>query len=379
MKANWNTISEEVREETSKLLHLKNKTHSFVKENKSHLIWASVSTFAMLLVVWWMQMSWDNFTANLLNPQDLQVSTTWTWDVQQNDSPQQLDFSTDIIQWAAQDVNIPDEAVSIDLSTENTVTPVVEQKVDIQSQIDSLFWSEVASTGEVVPESLTKKWVGENNLLSGFLAEDTTKNQTLTDLFWEQTQQNAPHWAAETKIPNQATQELQLENVPEENTFQFKENTHTVNQNDLHWSALFGFWTTGENSAQTTAEDFTNEIQAQNNVDTTQVSNVTPVTTSNSIDDGSVKWILYKNNWRVPYFLLLDSWRKLYLDTKRNLNSEIGQEIIVNYDWNFDSFTLTSIQIPNERILVQSGPWAIAAISLFFAALLAFLLRRKKA
>ena len=88
MKIEWTTIESgknKTHSKINKILENKSKISVFFSENKKHLFWAWISTMAMAFVVTAWQMSWTEFSADLMYPsltQEIADNNWEEWNIQ---------------------------------------------------------------------------------------------------------------------------------------------------------------------------------------------------------------------------------------------------------------------------------------------------------
>lgn len=427
MKTNWNTITdiEVVKKEKSDKDDFIVRARAFMKENKKHLVWASLSTLAMLMVVWWINYSnpWAT-TANILFPWIDDESSTeeplipeeavdidladmindWTWSTSVDNADSALedtalvDDNSEPVDASNEDdsenFDIFDEALDIDLENYNDWSDIMS---DLPEEDE---WNENSGSltdlfqEEDPVDSDSSNWDDTSADESTEANEADSAEDQINDLFWLWDEADVNESSKDNPNNENANEDNSLltdfseddflaEDDNDELSFEFKENSHVVDSNvlldvenineekypdlfvwedDLHWAAE-----TYSDSWIDMSVEWDNiqvERDYQNN--------------SYESDDWEVRWILYKNYWKMPYYIITKNWKQLYLDTTRYLDSEIWKEIIVTYSWNFQSFTIEKITVPkSERNLVETWPETVLAISLLFALAWGFYLRRK--
>ena len=258
MKIEWTTIESGKNKTNSKIntiLENKNKISVFFAENKKHLFWAWMSTMAMAFVFWFANISWTQFSADLMfpslsneisdinsidwntgwNPDKTSIKTASGNDVQSDIWVWDLDLSF----WDEKDDNIQ-ESSSTGESVKSTSTGSWTD--DTEKLITDLFWTgetsdlqfndnEKTKSEEILPEkevsAVIKEPKKEEKLesknISNFLKDNSwNKNDNL-------------HWSALDK--DAWTQNIQEVKKEPKNKTIFKENTHTVDINLVSYKA----------------------------------------------------------------------------------------------------------------------------------------------
>jgi len=368
MKTNWNTITDKNKNEMSKMKNLLAKVKEFTRENKKHLIGASVSTAAMLLVAWWINYSnpdW-NFSANLLFPWDeeeivLDDVPAAPLDIEipgdLNEVPSlPWESSNDDLFWEIEDEPfVIDDIDLIDDKEDKGDDSSEDDNKSIEDEIDDLFWW----LDDLPEDKDDDKWEEEVEEKKDEEIKNEEKKEVIVD----------------------EEEEEEKKEVKEDNPFEFKENPHTTTIDDetnYYWFKE-NTHTVDVGEVDDKEEDFYGELEEED------LHGAAPAKKPNNTnlwliepDDWKVTWILYKNYGRIPYYFISEKWKKLFLDTTRNLNSEIWKEITVFYSWNFESFIIEKILAnSNQQALNNTWPWAILFFSVILSWFLSFYIRRK--
>ena len=275
MKIEWTTIESSKNKTRSKIntiLGNKSKISVFFAENKKHLFWAWISTMAMAFVVTAWQMSWTEFSANLMYPsltQEISEANLNEWIVQEEDdllwnSDSDIDKDLDL------DLNTVLDFDDNSEGTEKSEDKIVDKTDEKENSVDDvdntedlindLFWIEDKTVKEEEKEEIKEK---EDEVNKNTIKEESEESNL--SLFLED--ENLHSSAEKNKDKSEENNKENIEEKINETELNksdvyniFKPNVHTVDSNlvaqkamlkdidddQLHWS-MESFFADNEN------------------------------------------------------------------------------------------------------------------------------------
>jgi hypothetical protein len=267
MKIEWTTIESGknlTKSRVDTILENKSRLSVFFAENKKHLFWAWISTMAMAFVVTAWQMSWTEFSANLVFPtlpQEISDSNV-SEPISEAVNSEFNNSDNDIILWDL-DLSFDDEK---DLVETNEVEDWLDA-LDVESDntedlINDLFWTEEinltedlnndVSAGDLdnsldldLFEAVEDESTSEKDILSLFLENDEITTESKINKTKEVLKKAAKDVIFDENLHGAAEKDVENEIVWKA---VFKQNFHTVDLNlvsekaemkdseDMHWS-----------------------------------------------------------------------------------------------------------------------------------------------
>lgn len=346
----WNTIKRDVDNQE---LSFYWKVESTIKAKKMLLWWVSL---AIITSFWAFGIinNWD-FQAWLLSG---------TWEVVSSGDNLPLDQVFDFdAWWTTESWSITDE-----------------EEADNVTQTWSEIW--VESTGsEIKAESNWGLTDSPGSFFNDFFA---TKEEKPADKPVSQVKEEVIHSSGQVEDSQPSTEEVQsnpsteLDNGQE--TYEYKINTNVVSSNvidnveDINRKNFPGkFDESGneiegedwaENLHPAWLEDATNDLP--NYSEWTSNWESLPVTSwVKESNWNTIEWILHKNHGRMPYYVMANDNRKVFLSLKSNIDYWIGRKIVVEIEWNMDKFKITKIDFPDLNNLIKTWPelyWIIMGL-----------------
>lgn len=354
MKIEWTTIESGKNKTNSKIntiLENKNKFSVFLAENKKHLFWAWISTMAMAFVVWFANISWTQFSADLMFPSlssEIQNTNSEQWKISDK-----TDSAWDISLW------------DLDLTFDDSKTWTWESKMlevlgEEKSKEKSSSWNKIKSEKVSPKTDDTEALIGDlfwtwetsdSSLLSDKKVEsEQIKSETKTLSLIQDTEKNKEKSKTESKSESK-------------NISKFLEDNSWKNNEDLHWSAL-----TEKNKV---SEKAFNKVEEKSNNKNIFKQN------SHTVD---MNLVAYKDSLK---------------EEKKEESLHWSAESFINSDevawfwswvwhwesiwWNVQNNTLkTEYAVQKTKRLSQSWPWDMIFWLWFLSMILAFFLRRRR-
>ena len=238
MKIEWTTIESGKNKTHSKIntiLDNKSKISVFFAENKKHLFWAWISTMAMAFVVTAWQMSWTEFSANVMFPSLTQEITDTNWAEWENQNLESnllmwdLDLSFDDEEAEQTEENKEDVGIieNTEKNIEKNIKEIWNNSDETEKLINDLFWLEdineegvnLLETNFIENKKEDLKLESESELDNLSLFLEDKKNEEVFDKNIEE------------NFHNSAEKNIETAEKKSDNSNIFKQNFNTVDMN----------------------------------------------------------------------------------------------------------------------------------------------------